>query len=120
MLYVVNLALKNAQHRLLRRQHQVDRSSVSTILPGLSAVRKEALKAPFVHELDDRVRFPLSLRQYLISTPQLVITVEVASDYDVKARTSSALRGVYRFGQQTHRYVQRRSIAAFDIHLMRA
>jgi hypothetical protein len=112
MLYVVNLALKNAQHRLLRRQHQVDRSSVSTILPGL--------KAPFVHELDDRVRFPLSLRQYLISTPQLVITVEVASDYDVKARTSSALRGVYRFGQQTHRYVQRRSIAAFDIHLMRA
>jgi hypothetical protein len=58
VLRVMDLALENARRQLLRRQHQVDCSSVSSILPGLGPARQEALKAPFAHETDDSVHLP--------------------------------------------------------------
>jgi hypothetical protein len=85
VLHVMNSALEYARRQLLRRQHQVDRGSVSSILLGRSPARQEALEAPFVHEVDDRIRFPLSLRPHLVSTLQLVMAVEVASDDNIQA-----------------------------------
>jgi hypothetical protein len=95
MLRVVDFALEYARCQLLRRQHQVDRGSVNSILPGRSPARQEALEAPFVHKVDDRIRLPLPLRPHLVSTSQLVMAVEVASDDDIEAWAAAALRDMY-------------------------
>jgi hypothetical protein len=95
MLRLVDFAFEYARRQFLRRQHQVDRGSVRSILPGRGPARQEALEAPFVYEVDDRVCLPLPLLPHSIATPQLVMVVEIASDDDIEAWAAAALRDMY-------------------------
>jgi hypothetical protein len=57
-----------------------DRGSVHYVLSGRSPARQEAHEAPYVHEVDGRVRLALSLRLHLVPTLQLVTAAGIASD----------------------------------------
>ena len=77
-------------------------------------MRQEALEAPFVHEVDDGIRLPLSLRPHLVFNPQLVMAFEVASDDDIEVRAATALRDmccVVRYFQ-----VLEHSIGSYRVH----
>lgn len=93
MLRAVDLAF-----RTTRRQHQVDRRIVSSVMPGLGPAEEQTLKASLAHKADDRVRLSLSGRQDLVSAPQLMVA-EIAGDNDVQAWVPAASSDVHRLSE---------------------
>jgi hypothetical protein len=69
-----------------------DRGSVCYVLSGRSPARQEAHGAPYVHEVDSRVRLALLLRLHLVPTLQLVTAAGIASDDDIEVQATAAPR----------------------------
>jgi hypothetical protein len=99
----VDLALEDVRRQFLRHQHEVDRGGVHCILPRLGPAGQEALEDQSVHEVDDGFCLALSRRQDPVSSPQLVMPIEIAGDHNMKAWATAALRRAYHVVEQPHR-----------------
>jgi len=63
-------------------------------VPGFRAPSKQTTKGELIHQVDDTIRLPLPFQRYVVSSPQLVVPVEVSGNHHVhrSARVSSYIR----------------------------
>src|SRR5438045_607741 len=63
---------------LLGCKHQVNHSFIVSPFPCFGSAVKETGECKFSHQVNDQISFSLSLHCYIISAPQLVMSVEIS------------------------------------------